>query len=282
MLPIDERRRVVAPRPAVHVSATPPPPARNVHPVQPTHAAAAAVDRTLANEVREPVHAGQAHAPALSQAGRFFAGVRSEPRSDFELALHAQRGERIAVLPPVDGPTRHETRRERERRFALAEANKIRRPEDFAIVLLEYMGLPVNKKNVVALLEWESTEGGHWRNPQTPKYGGYHNPLNTDYLYAGKRGQLKTPGATRPNPRFTPAAQYPSWKLGVEATAFTLREHQFAPELKVLRRSEGGAALRAAVRSTPTYGTIASRWTTKPIGIYAYSNYTKSPFFDSK
>jgi RHS repeat-associated protein len=165
--------------------------------------------------------------------------------------------------------------------FALAEANKIRTPEDFAIVLLTYMGLPVNKTNIEALLQWESTEGGHWKWQQAgcqslgPNCSGWHNPVNTGYLHEKGDGGPLTPGDRRPNGS---VAEYPTWKLGIEATAHTLLEAKFAPELNVLKRSEGGAALKAAVASTPAYGTIASQWTTRPIGIYAYSNYRKSPF----
>jgi hypothetical protein len=60
----DRRRHVTAPRPAAHATAPPRQNVRNVHPVQPAHASAAAVHgATHANTLHEPVHASQVHAP---------------------------------------------------------------------------------------------------------------------------------------------------------------------------------------------------------------------------
>lgn|SRR5579884_1499854 len=160
-------------------------------------------------------------------------------------------------------------RLQRERAFALKEAAKIKKPEDFAIELLTYMGLPVSRANVKALLEWQSSEGVFPVN--TPRESGYHNPLATGFLYEGIGP--KTPHSSRPNLQ---AAQYPNWKIGIEATAFSLREHQYARIYNVLRRSEGGAALEAAVHETH-WGT--GPWSTQPLAPYTYRPYGESPFY---
>ena len=160
--------------------------------------------------------------------------------------------------------------------FALAEARKVRTPEDFAIVLLTYTGLPVNKRNVKALLQWESSEGTfavparHYPGAYSPAISGYHNPLNTGFLYEGKGP--RTPGASRPNLQ---AAQYPTWKMGVEASAFSLREHQYAGILNALKHSKGGQALEAEVHAEH-WGT--GPWSTAPLAPYTYTPYQRSPF----
>lgn len=159
------------------------------------------------------------------------------------------------------------------RRFALSEADRIVAPEDFAILLLQYMNLPVNEKNVMALLQWESTEGGHWKAGASPRYSGYHNPLNTGFINEGHGPP--TPNSSRPNGA---AAQYPTWRVGLEATAYTLNEPQYHRIFDVLKKSEGGPSLRAALAATPSYGTIAAQWTTQPIGIYAYRDFRRSRF----
>jgi hypothetical protein len=163
---------------------------------------------------------------------------------------------------------RERTLRKRRETFALAEAHKIRTPEDFAIVLLTYMGFPINRTNVKALLQWESSEGVF--PVHSSKLSGYHNPLATGFLYEGKGP--KTPDSRRPNLQ---AAEYPSWKVGIEATAFSLREHQYSGILNVLRHSEGGHALETQVHREK-WGT--GPWSTSPLAPYTYTSYKKSEF----
>jgi hypothetical protein len=135
----------------------------------------------------------------------------------------------------------------------------------------------------LALLQWESTEGGQWKTGCSGKdCSGWHNPLNTGYLHEAGDGGPQTGESGRPNSK---VAEYGTWNLGIRAMAFTLREDKYSPILNVLKRSGGGAALKSAielVNSNPDpnkrYGTDTSKWTTTPIGKYAYRDYHKSPF----
>jgi hypothetical protein len=155
--------------------------------------------------------------------------------------------------------------------LALAAARSIKTPEQWAIVLLVYMGLPVNEPNVQGLLDWQSSENSAFPDANNkgtggqPGLSGYHNPINTGFLYQGKGP--KTPNSHRPNGA---AAAYPSWAVGIEATAYTLREPQYSAILKVLEDSEGPQALGRAVLSTPSFGT--QQWSTAPNPPYVYSS----------
>jgi hypothetical protein len=176
---------------------------------------------------------------------------------------------------PGDPPS--QSTRRKERAYALHTASAIRKPEDFAIALLTYMGLPINRTNVQALLQWESSEGTfpvparHYLGDYSPAFSGYHNPLNTGFLYAGVGP--RTPNSSRPN---RAAAEYPSWTVGLRATAFSLSERQYRPIFNVLRAASGGRALETAVHAS-TWGTGV--WSTAPRPPYAYKHYRRSPFF---
>jgi hypothetical protein len=156
---------------------------------------------------------------------------------------------------------------------AVALAPAIQTPQQFAELLLLYMGLPLNEPNIKALLQWESSEGAAFASAAkgqpapTPQTAGYHNPLNTQFTYQGTGP--KTPGAYVPPG--TQAASYPTWAMGIQATAFTLEEPQYSKILNVLKSSAGGAALQVAVGETPSYGTNPALWSTAPLPPYTYS-----------
>jgi RHS repeat-associated protein len=156
-----------------------------------------------------------------------------------------------------------------EEAAAATLANNIKTPEDFAVALLFWMNLSIRNTNVQGLLDWESSENSafpDYNNQYTggePGLSGYHNPLNTGFLnFTSANNEPLTPGASRPNGA---AAAYPTWIVGVEATAFSIGEHQYSDIYRALAKSEGPVALQTAVLEDD-WGT--GPWSTAPLPPY--------------
>lgn len=78
---------------------------------------------------------------------------------------------------------------------------------DFAIALLNRLGIPATQNRIVGLVAFAAIEGGHW----APKLRGSHNPMNTTLACCG--GTSITPIGVK---------AYPDWTSGIEATARTM------------------------------------------------------------
>lgn len=105
---------------------------------------------------------------------------------------------------------------------------------DWAIMLLNSLGIHPNDSNVRAILAWETQEGGHTDNSRT------WNPLNTT---------MKAPGATYGGAQGNIAA-YPDFLTGLNATADTLREDRYSGLVNALRAGSY-EQIRAAIISSP-------------------------------
>ena len=157
---------------------------------------------------------------------------------------------------------------------AVSLAVNIQTPQDFAVALLFWMNLSVCNSNVQGLLDWESSENTAFpdavNNYTAAILGsfGYHNPLDTGFLnFTSGMNEPVTTGASRPNGQ---ATAYPTWLMGVEATANTLTEPQYFAIYNVLNYSEGALALDDTVLATPSYGT--QQWSTNPLPPYVMNN----------
>lgn len=81
--------------------------------------------------------------------------------------------------------------------------------QQFAVNLLQSLGIQPNSQNVPAIIAWEQAEGSNAAN----------NPLDTSLTWPGS---YPLPG-NRDN-----VQQYPSYQAGVQATAATLQEPRYA------------------------------------------------------
>lgn len=135
-------------------------------------------------------------------------------------------------------------------------------PRTWAIALLQSMGLPTSKSNVLVIEEWEAREGGHWLNSAR------YNPLNTTQPAAG---------TTDINSVHVKA--YRSWKQGLRATRETLTNGLYDPILGALRRDDSDAAI-AAIRSSPWAGSGGYHtWPTAATGrAYGHRTSPGGPF----
>lgn len=100
--------------------------------------------------------------------------------------------------------------------------------------LLKAIGAPASPGNVQFVYDWEVSEGG----------GGKYNPLNQGPV----PGQ---PGLTSTGPQYGGgAADFVSWKAGIQGAAAYLGMANFSPIADALRRDDAAAA-RAALIASP-------------------------------
>ncbi len=110
-------------------------------------------------------------------------------------------------------------------------------PKEFAVALLNRLGLPPTKNRIIGLVDFAAREGGHWAN------GARFNPLNTSRNMSGAKnviGQVKA---------------YTSWGQGIEATALTLLQtakgYDMSPIITALKQDADPHVILHAVTMTP-------------------------------
>jgi hypothetical protein len=113
-------------------------------------------------------------------------------------------------------------------------------PEQFAVSVLQGIGVKPTKANVQAMVGWTRAEGGHWHNDA--KY----NPLNTTQPMSGagntgSQGNIKV---------------YKNWQQGVEATVKTLKNGHYGGIIQALKGTDPSKVAQA-IGSSP-WGTNAS------------------------
>lgn len=111
-------------------------------------------------------------------------------------------------------------------------------PKEFAVALLNRLGLEPTKNRIMGIVCFAAREGGHWVNKAT------YNPLNTT---------LKATGAVSKNSAGVKA--YTSWGQGIEATARTLLQtakgFDMSPIIKALKADADPHVILKAVTMTP-------------------------------
>jgi hypothetical protein len=117
-------------------------------------------------------------------------------------------------------------------------------PSQFAVRVLDGLGIPPTPGNVKAMVGWTKAEGGHWHNDAR------YNPLNTTEPMpgagnTGSQGNIKV---------------YRDWQQGVEATVKTLKNGRYGPILRALRSGSADRVARA-IGQTPwgTNGALVER-----------------------
>lgn len=126
--------------------------------------------------------------------------------------------------------------------------------KDFAVALLNTLGLEPTKNRLISLVAFGAIEGGHWNNTAT------YNPFNTT---------LNAPGAVSVNSVGVKA--YPNWATGIKATAATIAQTNMRPIAVALKNNVDPKAFLTAVTQTPwcprtdAYG--------NPTGCQAYDTY---------
>jgi hypothetical protein len=102
-------------------------------------------------------------------------------------------------------------------------------PDQFAVRLLEMMGLPVTKGNIEFLDAWQKAEGGSADNPFNTTQS---EPGDTVFNSAGVK-------------------RYPSVAEGLQATAQTLENGDYGNILAALRQGNNPMAAAQAVANSP-------------------------------
>jgi murein DD-endopeptidase MepM/ murein hydrolase activator NlpD len=107
-------------------------------------------------------------------------------------------------------------------------------PRDFAVALLNAIGAPVTSQNLLAIVSWETAEGGGFGNRAQ------FNPLNTT---------LQMPGSHPINAVGVQA--YTSSSQGLTATVNTLRGGAYRGIIAALRAGNSAQAVERAVAASP-------------------------------
>jgi hypothetical protein len=111
-------------------------------------------------------------------------------------------------------------------------------PKEFAVALLNRLGLEPTKNRIMGIVCFAAREGGHWRNKAL------YNPLNTT---------RKMAGAVSKNSAGVKA--YTSWGQGIEATALTLLQtakgFDMSPIVNALKADADPHVILKSVTATP-------------------------------
>lgn len=108
-------------------------------------------------------------------------------------------------------------------------------PKDFAIALLDRLGLEVTDNRLIGLVAFIAIEGGHWHDSAR------YNPMNTMY---------PAPGAVQAPGLLTGIKSYPDWQTGIAATAATIAQSNMRPIAVALKDNvDPRAFLRAVTQS---------------------------------
>lgn len=92
--------------------------------------------------------------------------------------------------------------------------------KDFAVSLLNTIGLEPTPNRIVSLVAFGGIEGGHWFNSAR------FNPMNTMYPASG---------ATQAQGLLNGIKAYPDWNTGIKATAATIVQKNMAPIANALK-----------------------------------------------
>jgi hypothetical protein len=107
-------------------------------------------------------------------------------------------------------------------------------PKEFAVALLNRLGLEPTKNRIIGLVDFAAREGGHWVQTRTR-----YNPMNTGLPMSGAKNAV---GAIK---------AYTSWGQGIEATARTLLQSNMSPILKALKLDADPHVILKSVTMTP-------------------------------
>jgi hypothetical protein len=111
-------------------------------------------------------------------------------------------------------------------------------PKEFAVALLNRLGLQPTKNRIIGIVDFAAREGGHWNNSAR------YNPLNTTRNMSG---------AVSKNSAGVKA--YTSWGQGIEATALTLLQtakgFDMSPIVNALKADADPHIILKSVTATP-------------------------------
>lgn len=122
-------------------------------------------------------------------------------------------------------------------------------PRSFADAFLDTIGAPIDAGTEDFVEEWETAEGGNWRN--TARY----NPLNTTLQEPGSVN-YQTGGAGRG------VQAYKDWAQGLDATVRTAMSGLYSGVINALRNDDPQSAEQALVASPWDAGHYSSGWPT--------------------
>lgn len=129
--------------------------------------------------------------------------------------------------------------------------------KDFAVSLLNTLGLEPTKNRIIGLVAFGAIEGGHWVQPQI----GSHNPFNTT---------LKMPGSrptTCPKPPNICVQAYKDWNDGIKATATTIAQNNMRSIAQALKNDvDPRAFLQAVTKSSWCPGCDYTKY--DPVALY--------------
>jgi len=104
--------------------------------------------------------------------------------------------------------------------------------KDFAVALLNTLGLEPTKNRLISLVAFGAIEGGHWVN--TAKY----NPFNT---------MRDAPGAAQAQGLLKGIKAYANWDSGIKATAQTIAQANMRPIAQALKNDDDPITFLKAV-----------------------------------